>query len=100
MPVTGALIIGVVAILLTMMLALIRSFRGPTVYDRILAVNMVSSQTILMLALLGFLMGRPQFLDIALVYVLIAFIAMLAVIKFFGHAALEPSDRGEEGEIN
>ncbi len=98
MSVTGALAAGAVAILVTMTLALIRSFKGPTVYDRILAVNMVSSQTILILALLGFLMGRPQFLDIALVYVLIAFIGMLAVLKFFGHGNLEPSDFGDDGE--
>lgn len=98
MPVTGALAAGAVAILVTMTLALIRSFKGPTVYDRILAVNMVSSQTILMLALLGFLTGRPQFLDIALVYVLIAFIGMLAVLRFFRYASLEPSDLGDEGE--
>ena len=98
MSVAGALAAGVVAILVTITLALTRSFKGPTVYDRILAVNMVSSQTILMLAVLGFLMGRPHFLDIALVYVLIAFIGMLAVLKFFGYGNLEPSDRGEDGE--
>lgn len=98
MSVTGALAAGAVAILVTMTLALIRSFKGPTVYDRILAVNMVSSQTILMLALLGFLAGRPQFLDIALVYVLIAFIGMLAVLRFFRYASLQPSDLGDEGE--
>ncbi len=96
MSVAGALATGVIAVLVTITLALIRSFKGPTVFDRILAVNMVSSQTILMLALLGFLMGRPHFLDIALVYVLIAFIAILAVLKFFGHGNLEPSDRGED----
>ena len=99
MSVAGALAAGVVAILVTMTLALIRSFKGPTVYDRILAVNMVSSQTILMLALLGFLMGRPRFLDIALVYVLIAFTGMMAVLKFFGHDNLEPSDRGDDGGV-
>lgn len=98
MSVTGALAAGAVAILMTMTLALIRSFMGPTVYDRILAVNMVSSQTILMLALLGFLAGRPEFLDIALVYVLIAFIGMLAVLRFFGYARLQASDLRDEGE--
>ncbi len=99
MPVKAAFAVGAVAILVTLALALIRSFKGPTVYDRILAVNTVSSQTILMLALLGFLMGRPHFLDIALVYVLIAFTGMMAVLKFFGYGNLEPSDRGEDGEL-
>ena len=98
MSTMGALGIGMVAILVTIALALIRSFKGPTIYDRIIAVNMVSSQTILMLAVLGFLMGRPQFLDIALMYVLIAFIGIVAVLKFFGYGRLEPSDRGEDDE--
>lgn len=101
MLVKAALAAGAAAILVTMALALGRSFKGPTIYDRILAVNTVSSQTILMLALLGFLMGRPDFLDIALVYVLITFISILAVLKFFGYGKLEPSDRGEDddGEV-
>ena len=62
------------AILITMMLALIRAVKGPTVYDRILAVNMFGTKTILLIAVLGFLTGRPEFMDIALVYSLINFI--------------------------
>ena len=96
MSVTPAIAAGAAAIVVTVILSLIRSIRGPTIYDRILAVNMVSSQTVLMVAVLGFLMGRPHFLDIALVYVLITFIGTLAVLKFFGYGKLEPSDRGEE----
>ncbi len=99
MSVAGAFAAGVVAILVAITLALIRSFKGPTIYDRILAVNMVNSQTILMLAVLGFLMGRPEFLDIALMYVLIAFIGIVAVLKFFGYGNLEPSDRGEDEQV-
>jgi multicomponent Na+:H+ antiporter subunit F len=70
------------AILVAIGLALIHAFRGPTLYDRILAVNMVGTQIVLMVAVLGFLTGRPEFLDIALVYVLISFVSTLAVLKF------------------
>ena len=56
------------AILGTMGLALARAFRGPTVFDRLLAVNMFGTKTVLLIAVLGFLDGRPEFLDIALVY--------------------------------
>ena len=70
------------AILVAIGLALIHAFRGPTLYDRILAVNMVGTQIVLMVAVLGFLAGRPEFLDIALVYVLISFVSTLAVLKF------------------
>jgi multicomponent Na+:H+ antiporter subunit F len=89
------------AILVTMGLALVRAFRGPTVYDRILAVNMFGTKTVLFIAVSGFLTGRPDFLDIALVYALINFISTVAVLKFFGygglgHAAMTPDER-EDG---
>jgi multicomponent Na+:H+ antiporter subunit F len=72
------------AVLVAMALSLIRAFSGPTVYDRILAVNMFGTKTVLFIAIYGFLTGRPDFLDIALVYVLINFIGTIAVLKFFG----------------
>ena len=71
------------AILLTMALALGRALAGPTVYDRVLAVNMFGGQTVLMIAVLGFLMGRPDFTDIALVYALMNFLGTLAFLKFY-----------------
>lgn len=76
------------AILMTMALALTRALLGPTVYDRILAVNMFGTKTVLMIAVLGFLSGRPDFLDLALVYGLINFIGTIAVLKFFEYSHL------------
>ena len=76
------------AILLTMGLALIASLRGPTVFDRILAVSMISTKTTLLIATLGFLFGRPDFLDIALLYALINFVGAIAVLKFFKYGKL------------
>ncbi len=76
------------ALLATMALALIRAFKGPTVFDRILAVNMFGTKTVLMIAVLGFLMGRPEFLDIALVYALINFVATIAVLKVLKYGNL------------
>ena len=72
-----------VALLTTMLLALVRASLGPTVYDRVLAVNSFGTTTVLLIAVLGFLNGRPDFLDLALVYALINFIATLAVLKYF-----------------
>lgn len=69
-------------ILVTMGLALARAVAGPTVYDRILAVNAVGTKTVLMIAMLGFLTGRPDFLDISLIYALINFVGTIAVLKF------------------
>lgn len=72
-----------VAILITMGLALTRAFIGPTLYDRVLAMNMFGTKTVLIIAVAGFMAGRPEFLDLSLVYALINFIGTLAVLKFF-----------------
>lgn len=70
------------AILVTMVLALARGILGPTVYDRVLAVNMFGTKTVLLLALVALLFGRPDFIDLALAYALINFIGILAVLQF------------------
>ncbi|WP_018625431.1 monovalent cation/H+ antiporter complex subunit F [Kangiella aquimarina] len=72
-----------IALMVAMMLAIVRAFIGPTLYDRILAVNMFGTKTVLFIAVLGYLMGRPEFLDIALVYALINFITVIGVLRFF-----------------
>lgn len=76
------------AILVTMTLALVRALLGPTVYDRILAANMFGTKTVLIIAVLGFLSGRPDFLDIALAYAMINFIGVVAVLKFIRYGEL------------
>ncbi|HXH04034.1 MAG TPA: monovalent cation/H+ antiporter complex subunit F [Candidatus Competibacteraceae bacterium] len=75
-------------ILAAMLLAMVRAWLGPTVYDRILAVNMFGTKTVLLIAVLGFLTGRPDFLDIALVYAMINFVGVIAVLKFVRHRDL------------
>ncbi len=72
-----------IATFVTMGLALIRAVLGPSVYDRVLAVNMFGTKTVLLLSVIAFLYGRPDFLDLALAYALINFIGVLAVLEFF-----------------
>ncbi len=76
------------AIIIGMALALSRAVLGPTIYDRILAINAHGTKTVLLIAVIGFLTGRPDFLDLALVYALINFIGTLAVLKFFKYGRL------------
>ncbi len=78
-----------VAVLVTMFLALVRAVLGPTPFDRILAVNMFGTKTMLLIAVAGFYTGRPEWLDLALVYALVNFSGMIAVLKFarFGNLA-------------
>lgn len=77
-----------IAIVITMALALGRALLGPTVYDRVLAVNMFGTKTVLLLAVVAFLYGRPDFLDLALAYALINFIGVLAVLEFLQNHGL------------
>jgi multicomponent Na+:H+ antiporter subunit F len=71
-----------------MSLAMTRALMGPTVYDRVLAVNTFGTKTVLLIAVLGFLTERPEFLDLAIVYALINFIGTIAVLKFFEYRDL------------
>jgi multicomponent Na+:H+ antiporter subunit F len=81
-------------------LALGRALLGPTVYDRILAVNMFGTKTVLLIAVFAFLSDRHDILDVALVYALINFISVVAVLKLVEHGnfhtAGEPDDTKEE----
>lgn len=78
-----------IAILSVMALALARALRADTVYDRILGINMFGTKTALLIAVLGFLTERPDFLDISIVYALINFVGMIAVLRFFEYTATD-----------
>ena len=86
------------AILLSMALLLLRAFRGPRVFDRILAVNSFGTKTVLLIAVLGFLSGRPDFLDLAMVYALMNFISTLAVLRFSRTGDLTRTDDDDPRE--
>ncbi len=74
--------VAMVGVLATMVLALARAFMGPTVFDRVLAANMFGTKTVLLIAVSGFLTGRPEWLDLALLYALMNFIGMIALLRF------------------
>lgn len=68
-------------LILALLLVLVRALRGPSVFDRILAVNAAGTKTVILVALLGFLSMRPEFLDIALLYALMNFVVTIAILK-------------------
>lgn len=85
-----------VAILVSLLLALARAILGPTVFDRVMAANAVGILCVLLLAVVGFLTGRPDFLDLSITYALLNIIGTIAVLKFFrygdlGHSGDEPA---------
>lgn len=87
--------VGIIAVFVAMILVLIRLFGGPTLYDRVLAVNSFGTHTVLLIGLIGFLTERPDFLDIALLYALINFVGTIAILKFFRYRAI-----GDKVQIN
>lgn len=80
-------------LLASLALLLVRAVRGPTVFDRLLAANTIGTLAVLLLSLIATLGGRPEFLDLALVYGLLNVIGTIAVLKFFRYG-----DLGDPGE--
>ena len=85
--------VAALALLVAIGLALARAIAGPTVFDRALAGNSIGTLAMMMLAVFGFLTGRPEFLDLAILYGLLNVIGTIAVLKFF-----RVGDLGDPGE--
>jgi len=77
-----------IAILVALVMVVGRAIAGPSVFDRVLAANSVGTLAIMLLAAIGFLTGRPEWLDIAITYGLLNVIGTLAILKFFRHGDL------------
>ncbi len=84
------------ALIVCMAMSLTRALLGPTVFDRVLALNSFGTKTVLFIAVLGFLNERPDFLDLAMVYALMNFIGTIAVMKFTRFGDLAGMDDGHE----
>ena len=88
MMTTQILVIASFVILFSTGLVLIRAFAGPTVFDRILAVNLIGTKTVIFLTLLGTIAGRSGYLDIALLYALLNYIGTIAILKLIQYRRL------------
>jgi multicomponent Na+:H+ antiporter subunit F len=86
------------AVLVSATLAVSRAMLGPSVFDRVLAANSVGTFAVLLLAVHGFLAGRPEFLDLAITYALLNVIGTIAILRFFRFGQMgEPDEEGEGG---
>ena len=88
------------ALLVTIALALARATLGPSVFDRLQAANTIGTCSMLLLAVMGFLNGRPDFLDLALVYGMLNILGTIAVLKYFRHGNLGDSNETEESSAS
>jgi multicomponent Na+:H+ antiporter subunit F len=87
--------VAMMGVLATMLLALVRAFLGPTVFDRVLAANLFGTKTVLLIAVSGFLSGRPEWLDLALLYAMMNFISMIALLRFSKYDNLATDERSD-----
>ena len=78
-----------IVLLASIIILLYRVYLGPTLYDRVIAVNSIGTIAVLLIGVVGFLTERPDFLDIALLYALINFIGTIAVLKFFRYKMID-----------
>lgn len=75
--------LGAATILVVLAIAVLyRAIKGPTMQDRVIAVNVLGTKTVLILALLAIALDSESFLDIALVYALLNFLMAVAISKF------------------
>lgn len=86
-----------IVLVVVMALALVRAIVGPTLPDRVLALNFFGTAVVLLIVSLGFVAERPHFADIALVYALINFIGTIALLKYFQFGDLGRAEDAEDG---
>ncbi len=78
----GLLLFTMAALMASIAMTLVRALKGPTSYDRILSANAVGTMAVVGVCVLGFLKGRPHFLDLAVVYAMVNFVATIAILRF------------------
>jgi multicomponent Na+:H+ antiporter subunit F len=84
----------VMAVLLV--LCLIRAVRGPRVADRVVAVNMMGTMTMVMIAILALLLHEGYLVDICIIYAMISFLAVVVLTKVYIGIYLEKKERGKK----
>jgi multicomponent Na+:H+ antiporter subunit F len=79
---SGAFLIAAGVLVLLAVILLYRVVQGPTMQDRVIAVNVLGTNTVVVIALIASALGQPGYLDIAIVYALLNFLMSIAISKF------------------
>ena len=82
------------------LLCLVRAIQGPSIPDRIVSINMISTLTIAMICILAIRQHQGYLVDVALIYALIGFLAVVVLCKVYMGIALEKREKQKEGEKN
>lgn len=77
-------LIGILILLaLLLFVLLLRAVKGPSIADRIVAVNMMGSITIVMIAIMSLLLNEDYLIDICLIYAMVSFLAVVVISKVY-----------------
>lgn len=79
---TAILLGAATAVILLAVATLYRVVVGPTIQDRIVAINVIGTSTVIVIGLIAAGLDRPAYLDIAIVYALLNFLLSVAVARF------------------
>ena len=88
-----------VALSVLTLLCLLRAILGPRIADRIVAVNMICTLTLCMICLLVVMLGEGYLADVALIYALLGFLAVVVLCKVFIGVALEKREQREKEAV-
>tara|TARA_B100001964_G_C14217242_1_gene593393 strand:- start:659 stop:961 length:303 start_codon:yes stop_codon:yes gene_type:complete len=91
-----------ITLIALMFLVLVLAIKGPTVIDRLVAVNVIGTKSIVLLLFAGILFGQlDMFVDIALGYGLLNYIVSIAASRYYQHRkCLEPEHTIGKGEVS
>ncbi len=81
--------LGAVLVMLMIFLSLIRALIGPSAPDRVAAINIIGTKTLVIITLIAFIYNQIYFLDIAMIYALMSFITTIGVAKYLEKGALD-----------
>ena len=85
--------IALIVLALGMLMAMIRAIKGPRIADRVVAVNMIGTMTMLAIAVLAMALNQSYLLDVCLIYVMISFLAVIVLTKIYITVHLDKQEK-------
>ncbi|MDD3335412.1 MAG: monovalent cation/H+ antiporter complex subunit F [Eubacteriales bacterium] len=90
--------VALVILSLLTLLCLLRAILGPRIADRVVSINMICTLTLCMICILGVMLGEGYLADVALIYSLLGFLAVVVLCKVYIGVALEKREQKAEKE--
>lgn len=73
----------------TIFMCMLRAIKGPSAADRLIAINVIGTKTIVLIIIVSFLLNETYFVDVAIVYALINFLSSIVIAKYIENSGGE-----------